>query len=549
MKSNLTNEDFSMGSPEAWDPEERASLKYNFYPIKQFASVLEKKNMFLVGRRGSGKSAIALMLQSEAPYKYKDTIKGEKDQYGEYIEIVRLIGKEREKNKEIDIKAAIRRLWIWVIPLKAMQTLCKNYRKSKFSENDNIKNIRYYFDTLPKPLNIDSTIGHVLTQTFEEGLKVLKKEGEASFIKHLVNLNQTDAFRTAFRSLNEETMYTPLFLVFDTLESYQIFNPLMTPGLQGILEALVSLRTDERMEGISIKFFFPAEIYDEIILPFPGKMQQRAVFLRWKVRELGSMLARRYLSILKRTQAVKKSEIERLKEIVDMSYKDANWHKLRSQFWYETKFLPEKIINTRNREEDCFAYIIRHSLRRPRDLIALLQGIIDEARDNEEFPRMSNKSVVSGLHKPSIQLQILQDSLTAYEGRFDANLLKSSQSVFYKRPMIMRGREIIRFAEELYELYPLANIDPSDFVSTLIRCGVIGLVLDEELPQNKSELYCMARFEYIQQGTVPWSQRHLYAIHPIMADAFHMQYPEDRGCVYPYPDLSEDTELEFQAGI
>lgn len=77
MKKNLTDEDFSMGRAEAWEPQERKNLKDNFLPIQQFSSISESEKIFLCGRRGSGKSAIALMLEMGMPYyEYRKAIQG-----------------------------------------------------------------------------------------------------------------------------------------------------------------------------------------------------------------------------------------------------------------------------------------------------------------------------------------------------------------------------------------------------------------------------------------------------------------------------------------
>jgi hypothetical protein len=82
MKPNLTDADYSMGSAEAWEPDERRNLRYNFLPIKQFSLIAENQKIFLRGRRGAGKSAMGVMLESVSPYEYKEAIQGETSEYG-----------------------------------------------------------------------------------------------------------------------------------------------------------------------------------------------------------------------------------------------------------------------------------------------------------------------------------------------------------------------------------------------------------------------------------------------------------------------------------
>lgn len=552
MKNNLPDEYFSIGSPEAWDPQERENLPHNFLPIKQFSYISEPEKIFLCGRRGTGKSAIALMLQSDAPYEYKEAVPGEREQYSEYINIVDLIGKECSAGATINVKQAIQRLWLWVLPIKVMQTVLNQTKEAFDSE---LATMQAYFKSLPPPLHEGSTIGHLLSNTFKEALSILQQEGEGAFNRYLVNLTQTKEFKGAVQALHKKIMskktkFRSVIVVLDTLESYRIFEPLMVEGLQGILEAIITFRTDKRMEGISLKFFIPAEIYDSVISGFPGKVQPKAVFLRRSAPDLLAMLARRYLAILERTEAVPKQNIKKLNDIVKEIYESNDGRHAKTKFWYDNRFLPKTVINRRTIiEEDCFAYMIRHTQRRPRDLMMQMQSIINEARARGEFPYISKESVVAGVHnKREALLPILQDALAPYEGRLPGGLINSARSIFSERPVLMKGRDLRQFAQELYALRPLENIDSNEFVSLLISCGIIGKVEKEE-PSEEPEKYCTGKFEYIMQGKIPLSDRFLYCIHPVMGDIFGMLPAENRGVIYPNPDRQEDRWLEDEIGL
>lgn len=564
MKNNLTDKDFSMGGPEAWEPQERKNLLYNFLSTKQFSLISESEKIFLCGRRGSGKSAIAIMSEDfDSPYyEYREAVQGELSEYGTYMDVVNDIAKKRKEGADIDIKKAVRRLWLWVLPLKAMQTILTQAKKRGEPFDNDLEAMRTYLNSLPLPLHEDSRIGDLLSNTFKNALSSLQKE-EAAFNTYLVNLTGSKEFRSAVTSLNRKTMSKRVLMVLDTLESYRIFQPNMIEGLQGVLEAIIAFLADERMQGISLKFFIPAEIYDKVFAGFPGKVQSRAVFLRWRFVDLLSILARRFLAILTRTEAVPIQEIDKLKALVDEAYRtlvidarlgqDAHHgplaRKIQKELWYETNFLPEKIVNRKEGKEDCFAFMFRHTQRRPRDVITQMQHIINEARARGEFPYMSQASVVAGVHNSEGLQQILGDALTPYEGFLPIDLINGARSLFYKRPIIMKGRELRQFAQELYSIYPLENINPENFVNLLLYCGVIGLVDKEKPVSEKRELYCTSKFEYLMQGNLPLSDRFLYAIHPVMADTFGMTTVEDRGVIYPMPESQEDLILEIEAGI
>ncbi len=548
MKNDLTDADFSMGDAQAWSKEELENLSENFLATDAFKLISQPANVFLAGRRGSGKSAIAVMLEAESPYEYKTSIEGENEVYGAYMDQVRALADERAGGASVDVKQAIRRLWLWVLPLKAMQTILERRDTEGGSPDDDIEAMKTYFASLPEPLHQESRIGDLLANMFRNAVRSLQ-EGPAELNAYLINLTGTKGFRRAVKALSRKTTSQPVLLVFDTLESYRVFETAMIEGLQGILEAIQACLANRDLHGISVKFFIPAEIYDAVVSVFPGKVQSKTIFLRWQSGDLMSMLARRYLGILERTEAVGEREIESLQRLVDEAYAKKDGRRLRSAFWYDTNFLPERVNSRRGVTEDCFAYMLRHTQRRPRDVIYQMQRIVNESRKRREFPHISADSVVEGVHDEDVLQQIMGGAVNPYEGWLDRGVIAAAQAIFYRRPALMPGRQLRRFAQELYSLEPWADVSPDEFVDCLLRCGLIGLVEKDKHEGPEPELYCTGHFEYLMQGHLPVSDRFLYCVHPVMADLFHMLPPEGRGAVYPMPTPREDTWLEDITGI
>ena len=201
---------------------------------------------------------------------------------------------------------------------------------------------------------------------------------------------------------------------------------------------------------------------------FPGKVQSRTVFLRWRSADLIAMLARRFLSVLRRTEAVDDFELARLERLVEKAYAGSDGWNLRTEFWYDTGFLPRSIKNTLDKEEDTFAYILRHTMRRPRDLItAQMQSIVNEAVDRKKFPKITIESVVAGVHNSGALLQILKETLTMFDEKAATELVDIARTVFYQTPVKMTGPQLKLFAKRLYDAYPPENINPDDFVKHL----------------------------------------------------------------------------------
>ncbi len=101
----------------------------------------------------------------------------------------------------------------------------------------------------------------------------------------------------------------------------------------------------------------------------------------------------------------------------------------------------------------------------------------------------------------------------------------------------MTGRELKRFASDLYSIYTFKDYEPEDFVRVLLRSGVIGMPYSQESPKGKSDLYHKARFEYVMADTLPYRDDLRYCVHPVMGDLFDMKHPQDGKAIYPYSEL------------
>ena len=477
------------------------------------------------------------------------TVQGETRHYGEYIRIVERIQAIRTEGIDADIAYSARRLWLWVLQVKTMQEIIAARKASGAELDANHRQMEAYFRTLPKPLHERSAMGELLGTIFRRAVRILQAKGLDEYDDYLASLVGTAEFEAAADAMKEHMGDKTMLIVLDTLESYKIFQEYMLEAFRGILDALMALWQDSRMDHVYLKLFLPAEVFDKLFQAYPGKVMGRAVFMRWRSADLISMIGRRFMNVLVRTEAVSGQDQERLDEMVKKAYEEKDGRQLRAKFWYGGGFLPEKVRNTLGDQEDCFAYMFRHTQRRPRDVIAQMQSIVDRALENGEFPRISEKSIVAAVHRKRLLEQIVAESLTPYEGKFPMGLRKAAQTLFFQRPAIMSWREIRSFAEGIYSLAPVSDIDPKDFVEVLANCGVIGMLDERKSGSGAPGLYTKARFEYIMHGTVPLREGFHYCVHPAMADFLEMQLPAGSKAIYPFPETLEDSWLEDAIGI
>jgi hypothetical protein len=322
----------------------------------------------------------------------------------------------------------------------------------------------------------------------------------------------------------------------------------MKQGLRGIITAILGLLSDRNFTAAGLRFFIPAEIFDDVSIDMPAKVIGSTVFLRWRTGDLLTMLTKRFLEMLQRNELIDPAKSHSLTELVEAAASrtvhGGDGRALREKFWYEHKFLPRRVLNNHGFEEDCFAYIFRHTQRRPRELIFVLNQIIESARN--ELPTISAASVREGIHQPVTLQLLLNDQLSPYQGYVNA-IVDRARSAFYQHPRIFSGVQLRQFAKAFYELGPVPDIDVDRFVEFLLRSGVIGLVKNPEGYSKTKGRYCTGRFEYIMQGHLPLNPELLYCVHPAMGDHFKMEVDAELGAIYPEPE--GDTWLEESLGL
>jgi hypothetical protein len=325
----------------------------------------------------------------------------------------------------------------------------------------------------------------------------------------------------------------------------------MRQGLQGIIIAIIEALSDARFQQVGVRFFIPAEVYEDVAREIPAKISGSTVFLRWSSTDLIAMLTRRYLAMLERTSLVDVRQLDALRGLIAQSEagksQPSDRRALRKRFWYFHQFLPATVDNARGVPEDTFAYLLRHTQRRPRELIFIMNHIIDVAFVRGELPKISESSVVAGLHREGTLETLLKDTLAPYEGYVDS-VLDRARSVFYGECRVLNGWELKRLGLRIYDLGGInrAQLDPEDFVKILMRSGLVGLIEGSSGKANQAG-YCIASFEYLMQDHIAYSKDKMYYVHPMLGDGFKMARHNDYGVVYPRP--VDDIWLEEELGI
>jgi len=529
---------------DAWADDRRYLLK-DFLPIDPYNKVTENDRCFLCGRRGSGKSAIAVKIIKSDFYSHRKVIEGEESQYGAYMDQIDGLNARRLEGLKVDIKRFIKLLWVYTLQIVMLQETI-NYL-DKIGKNQKYSNAIKTYLNKEKLLNIK--IGNILRNVFREAVNKLKDDysNPEELYGYIHDISSNLEFTNLIDQAPGILGSNKILIVLDTLESYKVHSFEMLEGLKGVIQAVISLFGIRKYNNYGIRLFIPAEVFEDVATEIPAKIMPRTIFLRWRFSDLLKMISKRYFRMISKNNLISGYD---KKEIDNMLKSGINkeGYCLRNNFWYDKKYIPQTIHNEYQREEDSFAYILRHTQRKPREVILILNKIIEIALENNELPNISEKSIKKGVHDNGVLQVLVSDALSPFEGYIE-NIVDRARSIFAENPRFMSGIELKKFSKKIWDLGYLEEIHPDNFLKILLRSGLIGVLKNYEKHKEKPpKNYWVAKFEYLMQNHIPFSNDRIYCVHPMFGDFFDMS----RGglnCLPIYPEPEDDIWLEKVIGI
>lgn len=214
------------------------------------------------------------------------------------------------------------------------------------------------------------------------------------------------------------------------------------------------------------------------------------------------------------------------------------------KFLYE--LLPKTVVTKNGFEMDTLTYIIRHTQKKPRQIIQLMNIVLSyAAKINGETPsRISGSSIVNGIHA---RLDILaKGSLDAYQQIYP-NITKVVQKSFTNAKCYFGHSEFDKYIKESNSLWRQDQFTKYDIQALILGTGTVGVVKKKNSFKGK-EIWETA-FEYQIKGTLEANNNvKEYAIHPMFYNFFECQV--DRNImIYPQPQEQEEIESLKKEGI
>lgn len=326
----------------------------------------------------------------------------------------------------------------------------------------------------------------------------------------------------------------------DTLEQYDI-ETFWIDAYKGVCQAVRSATSKQSFPGMDIKCFLPEEIAPDLFAPNPSKYNDMAISLTWTYSELLEMFARRFSSYLAEFNGDQK--VVELKAEVEKVLAGENKLKKTPGYWRDkfwTLVGPKKVQNRKGWHEDSCAYLIRHTQKRPREILLCMNHVVWASERRNEQPFITERTLKEGLHCERNLTTLLDDTLSVFLPKGGNVALGTLvEKVFRNEGSLLTGADFMRFCKRAYADLP-SELATREYVEKMVwRSGLIGERVErrdwEQTISGRIEecRYYETAFCYCRAGQLVFNEKSECALHPILSDKISADTGEDdMGVVY-----------------
>lgn len=475
---------------------------------ESFNTLLRRDLSVLIGRRGSGKTAL---LNS---YRYRPFL----DQYfkphlrlaSDYRSYETVTGIEAYKHFDDMQKLVVRDIAVFR-PVEAIvddwASIVTDYFFARLvsaeidadRNTDAIDRLRAYLhqDEDDFKLHVRETVWGV--KLFDR-LRNLVRRAPAS---PEIRLSRDDALALAVEHLTQTD--SRALIVFDSMDEYDIRNSTFNRTLAALLRFISQFNS--RQDYIKIKLVLPSEIFPEINRASANPLKDfvNVDQLTWAPTELEQIAAHRYRLFL---------DMHDHDHAVELSELDLSKRHTPHAFW--ARFLPHSHVNGYGVAEDPLTYVLRHTQLLPRQFLMIMQRII-----------VKSYAATGGYRE--FKAAAITEAIDAIEPRIANEVLRAFSHVYpiaeeLCKPVFANFPNVFTY-EQLEDKWrkkgrPVAQVlapefDTPQFTEMLIRMGIIGVGHDE------TERYHEGQFGYDSLDPINIGEGQPLCLHPIFSKRFN----------------------------
>ena len=532
-----------------------------FIHLKSYEHFINKDQLLLLGRTGSGKSAII--------YSMKDDIEKKKiTQYNDVIQI-----DERElcerlaelcNNIDIDRFDATNKITNAIVMTIYTKVMIHCFIKFT-TERDKMKHtIKYllsenFIQTKDQKLLelLENITSDDFSQKFEDACHNSIVGTVCSVTNILLKIYtmvkcDTDAPITENNNYNKAIEEISSFLsqkdykvlvLLDSFEEYKINDKAFVVAIKSLILACFDIHTNSSNSYIFFKMALASEIYTRVLTHLPAKNQTNTVAIIWSFKDLMKCMALRMVTWYYDADANHKEKSYLFKflskyNVSDLQESNVQWHIIEELF---LNFLPKICKTNSNYTYLTLAFISRHTMKKPREILqvfnALLDRIIHENNPSFFLDANGNSIIKDIVH--SLQNDFINQTLSLYRifvpnlENYIYNLLSGRKFIFSITDDNFENKlkEVNAMVQnDTYANEYLSYFDQLDILRVVFETGLLGKVsrvrtVDvkniSQFGTDKPIKIIDALFEYQYKGRFPKNKNIQYVIHPMCYEHYN----------------------------
>ncbi len=377
-------------------------------------------------------------------------------------------------------------------------------------------------------------ITRILTKTF----KLIKCDKD-TVVKD--DKNYENAFMEISAFLREKGK--KVLVLLDSFEEYKINDKAFVVAIRSLILACFDIHTFSKTSNIFFKMALASEIYTRVLIHLPAKNQKNTVAIIWSFRDLMKCMALRMVSWYHDESAMHKDKAYLFKFLEKYKISDLQQKNVSVQTIEEIlmNFLPKICATNSNYTYLTLAFISRHTMKKPREILQIFNALIDRVihEDNPSFflEDKGNSKIKDIVH--SLQNDFIAQTLSLYR-IFVPNLEDYIFILLNNRKFIFSIVED-KFEEKLKEVNAmvqkdtegneyLSYFDKLDILRVVFETGLLGRVsrvrtIDakniKQFGTDKPIKIIDALFEYQFKGKLQQNKDTQYVIHPMCYEHYN----------------------------
>jgi hypothetical protein len=472
-----------------------------YFSHTRFNDVALDKDVYLiVGRRGSGKTALAHYFTFQK--RLRNAIAIDVDEPSEFQHVLNRIASTAAYSREVAIPriAKIWELVIWAVIFRELQ-----------DQDLRIKAACIFGD---QPGKVSHFVFHLFKSLLSRFLKT--DESLADELESLVSDGRIVAGKEAVLELARTRA---LIVAFDTLENFTIDDDALMRATAGLIQCASDFNRKYATKNIHLKLFLMAEIFPylkEGVILNTLKVVRNEIYLHWRPKGLMRLISWRLHRYLRYNRHSGLSDMR-----IDWNDQDD----VRRKVW--DIFFGRQIVNGRGIAEKTLPYILSNTQLRPRQLIVLCNRIAGFAQERGHFPYFHSEDIINGIRHA--QRDLADEVCNSYSSVYPnvGQIIDALSGL----PMQFPGKRLDKVAPRTAAAWSTGGYSPLNFRKLVVELGIVGRVRQV----NDKAGFVEADFEYATEDRISITEEDQCVVHPMFYEKLHIAVDHTLR-VYPFPD-------------